>query len=92
MINKWHGVYAVMLTPFTDDEELDEAALRRHVRFLLGAGKVHELIFVQYLKAASEMLGRPLRPPKRPLLLPLEEDRCRLKEALDKALNYSVGH
>lgn len=42
--------------------------------------------FVQYLKAASEMLGRPLGPPRRPLLPPLEEDRRRLKEALDRVL------
>ena len=40
---KWFGVYAVVCTPFTKDEELDEAALRRHIRFLLDAG-VHGII------------------------------------------------
>ncbi|MGC8787127.1 MAG: 4-hydroxy-tetrahydrodipicolinate synthase [Anaerolineae bacterium] len=41
--NKWFGVYVVVCTPFTEDDELDEAALRRHIRFLLDAG-VHGVI------------------------------------------------
>jgi 4-hydroxy-tetrahydrodipicolinate synthase len=39
----WFGVYVVVCTPFTKDEDLDEEALRRHIRFLLEAG-VHGVI------------------------------------------------
>ena len=37
------GVYAVVCTPFTENEELDEETLRRHLRFLLDA-RVHGII------------------------------------------------
>ncbi|MBC7234092.1 MAG: 4-hydroxy-tetrahydrodipicolinate synthase [Chloroflexi bacterium] len=40
---EWFGVYVVVCTPFTKDEDLDEEALRRHIRFLLDAG-VHGVI------------------------------------------------
>jgi 4-hydroxy-tetrahydrodipicolinate synthase len=40
---KWSGVYVVVCTPFTEDDHLDEGALRRHIRFLLDAG-VHGVI------------------------------------------------
>jgi 4-hydroxy-tetrahydrodipicolinate synthase len=40
---KWSGVYVVVCTPFTDNGDLDEGALRRHIQFLLDA-KVHGLI------------------------------------------------
>lgn len=43
MAEKWFGVYAVACTPFTEDEELDEATLRRHIRFLLDSN-VHGII------------------------------------------------
>jgi len=68
-------------------EELDKARELYYRMLPLGDMLELEGKFVQYLKAASEMLGRPLGPPRRPLLPPLEEDRRRLKEALDKVLN-----
>jgi 4-hydroxy-tetrahydrodipicolinate synthase len=40
---KWFGVYAVVCTPFTENDEVDEGTLRRHLRFLLDAG-VHGVI------------------------------------------------
>jgi 4-hydroxy-tetrahydrodipicolinate synthase len=42
MTFKPYGIIPAMATPFTDTEDLDEAALRREVRFLL-AGGVHGL-------------------------------------------------
>lgn len=44
MHRRWSGVYAVILTPFADDGQLDEAALRKHIRFLLDDGGVHGII------------------------------------------------
>lgn len=41
---KWHGVFAVMFTPFKDDESLDEKALRKHIDFLIEEGRVHGII------------------------------------------------
>jgi len=70
-----------------EKEELDKARELYYRMLPLGDMLELEGKFVQYLKAASEMLGRPLGPPRRPLLPPLEEDRRRLKEALDKVLN-----
>ena len=43
MAEKWFGVFAVVCTPFTENEELDEATLRRHISFLLDAG-VHGIV------------------------------------------------
>lgn len=43
-MEKWHGVFAVMFTPFKDDESLDEKALRQHVEFLIGEGHIHGII------------------------------------------------
>jgi 4-hydroxy-tetrahydrodipicolinate synthase len=43
-MEKWHGVFAVMFTPFEDDESLDEKALRRHIDFLIEEGQVHGII------------------------------------------------
>jgi 4-hydroxy-tetrahydrodipicolinate synthase len=34
----WHGVYAVIVTPFTQDEALDEAGYRQVVEFVIEAG------------------------------------------------------
>ena len=42
-----------------------------------------EGLFVQYLKAGSAMLGRPLGKPRRPMLPPTEEQCSRLRAALD---------
>ena len=43
-MEKWHGVFAVMFTPFKDDESLDEKALRQHIDFLIEEGWVHGII------------------------------------------------
>ena len=34
----WHGVYAVIVTPFTQAGELDEAGYRQVVEFVIEAG------------------------------------------------------
>lgn len=44
MAKKYCGVYAVVCTPFTSDEKIDELALRRHIRFLVDEAKVHSVI------------------------------------------------
>jgi len=40
----FQGVYAVICTPFTQNDKVDETALRKHVRFLVDEGKVHGII------------------------------------------------
>lgn len=40
----FQGVYAVLCTPFTKDDKIDETALRKHVRFLVDEGKIHGVI------------------------------------------------
>lgn len=44
MAKKFQGVYAVLCTPFTQDDKINEVTLRKHLRFLLGEGKVHGII------------------------------------------------
>ncbi len=44
MPNKFQGVYAVPCTAFTEAGEVDEAAMRKHLRFLLDEGGVHGVI------------------------------------------------
>jgi 4-hydroxy-tetrahydrodipicolinate synthase len=44
MVKEWHGVFVVVCTPFDKKGAVDEAALRRHLRFLLDEGKVHGVI------------------------------------------------
>ncbi len=44
MAKRFRGVYAVTVTPFDAQGEVDEAALRRHVRWLLDEGGVHGII------------------------------------------------
>ena len=44
MEKKFQGVYAVLCTPFTQDDEIDEITLRKHLRYLLDEGKVHGII------------------------------------------------
>jgi len=39
----WRGIFAIVITPFREDGELDEASLRRVVRFCLEAG-AHGLV------------------------------------------------
>ena len=44
MTKAFQGVYAVLCTPFTPDDKVDEAALRKHVRYLIDEGKIHGVI------------------------------------------------
>jgi 4-hydroxy-tetrahydrodipicolinate synthase len=44
MSRKFEGVYAVLCTPFTKDDKINETALRKHVRFLVDEGKIHGVI------------------------------------------------
>ena len=44
MVKEWHGVFVVVCTPFDKKGAVDEAVLRRHLRFLLDEGKVHGVI------------------------------------------------
>lgn len=44
MAKKLYGVFAVIVTPFTNDDKIDEEKLRRHVRYLIDEGKVHAII------------------------------------------------
>jgi len=62
--------------------EIDQARELYYRMLPLGDMLELEGLFVQYLKAGSELLGRPLGKPRRPLLPPLKEDLRRLKEAL----------
>ncbi len=43
-MNKFQGVYAVSVTPFDERGEVDEAALRKHIRWLLDEGGVHGIV------------------------------------------------
>ena len=38
MNKNWRGIFAIVVTPFTEDLELDEAALRWQTEFCIGAG------------------------------------------------------
>ncbi len=44
MPKRFRGVYAVPCTPFAQRGEVDEAAMRKHLRFLLDDGGVHGII------------------------------------------------
>ena len=44
MTEKFRGVYAVICTPFGESAEVDEVALRSHVRFLVDEGGVQGII------------------------------------------------
>jgi len=44
MHGRWYGVDALIVTPFVEDGQLDEAALGKHTRFLLDDGAVHGMI------------------------------------------------
>jgi len=45
MTRKLEGVICASVTPFGANEELDEACMRNHIEFLIGAG-VHGLLFI----------------------------------------------
>jgi len=40
----FQGVYAVLCTPFTQDDKVDETTLRKHVRYLVDEGNIHGII------------------------------------------------
>jgi dihydrodipicolinate synthase/N-acetylneuraminate lyase len=42
-MHAWRGMFVIVVTPFTDSYELDEASLRREVRFCIEAG-AHGLV------------------------------------------------
>ena len=44
MIKMLRGVYVVLCTPFTQNDKVDETALRRHIRLLVDEGKIHGII------------------------------------------------
>lgn len=44
MAKKLQGVFAVLVTPFTEDDKIDEKTLRKHLRFLIDQGKVHGIM------------------------------------------------
>ncbi len=44
MAHRYQGVFAVVCTPFDEREAVDEAALRRHIRWLIDECKVHGII------------------------------------------------
>lgn len=44
MSKEFHGVYAVPCTAFSEDGQVDERAMRRHLRFILDEGGVHGII------------------------------------------------
>ncbi len=43
-MERFKGVFAVIATAFTDEEELDVDALRKHVEYLIDVGHVHGII------------------------------------------------
>ncbi|MHC4460891.1 MAG: 4-hydroxy-tetrahydrodipicolinate synthase [Planctomycetota bacterium] len=44
MDKKIEGVYAVICTPFTEDDQIDKTTLRKHLRYLVDQGNVHGII------------------------------------------------
>lgn len=44
MAKKYHGVYAVVCTPFDSNGRFDEAALRKHIRYLVDECRIHSII------------------------------------------------
>ncbi len=44
-MGRWEGVFAIMLSAFTRDGEIDEAAMRRSIDFVIERG-VHGLVFL----------------------------------------------
>lgn len=44
MAKKFQGVFAVLVTPFTKEDKIDEKILRKHIRYLLDVGKVPGII------------------------------------------------
>ena len=44
MAKKFQGIYAVLVTPFTKDDKIDEKTLRKHIRSLVDVGKVNGIM------------------------------------------------
>ncbi len=44
MVKELKGVFAVLPTAMTETEDIDEAAYRRHIRYLLDVGHVHGIV------------------------------------------------
>jgi len=76
----------VQLYDLTVASKLDDARELYYRMLPLGHMLDSEGLFVQYLKAGSEMLGRPLGRARRPMLVPLEDDLRRLKAALEQVV------
>ena len=74
---------SVELFELTDRGEISRARELYYRMLPLGDMLELEGFFVQYLKAGSEMLGRPLGKPRRPMLPPPEGDLRRLKKAIE---------
>jgi dihydrodipicolinate synthase/N-acetylneuraminate lyase len=43
MTQPWRGIFVIVVTPFTENYELDEASLRKEIRFCIEAG-AHGLV------------------------------------------------
>lgn len=82
---------SIELFELSDSGEIDRA--RELYDRMLPLGDMLDLegSFVQYLKAGSEMLGRPLGKPRRPLLPPGEGDLRRLKKAIELITSPAEG-
>jgi 4-hydroxy-tetrahydrodipicolinate synthase len=44
MAKKLQGIFAVLVTPFTKDDKIDEKILRKHIRYLIDKGGVHGIM------------------------------------------------
>ena len=40
MSQSWRGIFVIVATPYTENYELDEASMRKGIRFCLDAGRV----------------------------------------------------
>ncbi len=75
----------VKLWDLTAERQIDKARDLYYRMLPLGDMLDSEGLFIQYLKAGSELLGRPLGKPRRPLLPPTKRDLERLRAALELA-------
>jgi len=75
----------VRLWDLTAQGQIDKARDLYYRMLPLGDMLDSEGLFIQYLKAGSELLGRPLGKPRRPLLPPTKRDLERLRAALELA-------
>lgn len=44
MHKEFHGIFAVLCTPFDSEDKIDEKALRKHIRYLIDEGSIHGII------------------------------------------------